>query len=293
MDPLKIILGAAVVLIVLVIIRKIKATAAAKTAQREAAAREAARKEEAKRRIEEEKRRQEESEARSRQVARDRELSVQQAIQQHPAAASWRLDSIQSEVSAHLMTVTEFTPISKKRYVTIDLETTGLHPGDDAIVEIGAVRVENGQITAEFQQLIDPERPMPEEASAVNHITDDMLRGMPKIRQVIPALIDFIGDDVLVAHNARFDARFINQAFMRNRFRVPANWFDTMELARYWPDSPNKKLASLIAAAGIENDEAHRALGDARAVAALVSATNEKRKTKKKSDTVSNLKESL
>lgn len=293
MDIVKIIFVAVVVLIVLVLIRKIKATAAAKAAQREAAAREAIRKEEAKRRIEEEKRRQEESEARSRQAARDRELSIQQAVQQYPSAASWRVESLNTEASAHLMNVTEFTPVSKKRYVAIDLETTGLHDDSDAIVEIGAVRVENGQITAEFQQLIDPERPMPLSASSVNHITDDMLQGMPKIYQIIPVLIDFIGDDVLVAHNARFDAKFLMQAFSRNRFRVPANWFDTMELARYWPDSPNKKLASLIAAAGIENDEAHRALGDARAVAALVSATNEKRKTKKKSDTVSNLKESL
>lgn len=291
MDILKIALVAVVVLVVLVIIRKIKAAAAVKSARRQAAAREEARKEEAKRFLEEQKQRQQESEARARQNARDRELSIQQVLQQYPAAASWRVESIDTEASAHLMNITEFTPVSKKRYVAIDLETTGLHDDSDAIVEIGAVRVEKGQITAEFQQLIDPERHMPLTASSVNHITDDMLQGMPKIYQVIPALIDFIGDDVLVAHNARFDAKFLMQAFSRNRFRVPANWFDTMELARYWPESPNKKLASLISAAGIQNDQAHRALGDARAVAALITATNERRKTKKKSDAASDLKQ--
>lgn len=211
---------------------------------------------------------------------REKQRLIQKAIDAHPGAAAYRLDKIQTETSSTMLNISEFTPISKQRYVAFDLETTGLSSDDDAIVEIGAVRVEDGRITAEYQQLIDPERPMPAGASAVNHITDDMLRGQPKIYEALPAFREFIGDDVLAAHNVRFDYSFIAQACMRNLFKVPEKVFDTMQLARYWPEAENKKLGSLIQAAGMKNDDAHRALGDARAVAALISATNDKRMNK-------------
>lgn len=211
---------------------------------------------------------------------REKQRMIQKAIDAHPGVNAYRLDKIQTEANGTMLNITEFTPISKKRYVAFDLETTGLSSADDAIVEIGAVRVEDGRITAEYQQLINPERPMPAGASAVNHITDDMLRDMPKIYEVLPAFREFIGDDVLAAHNVRFDYSFIAQACMRNLYKAPEKVFDTMQLARYWPEAENKKLGSLIAAAGLQNDDAHRALGDARAVAALISATNDKRMKK-------------
>lgn len=120
------------------------------------------------------------------------------------------------------------------------------------------------------------------EASAVNHITDSMVAGAPLVHQVLPYFLAFVGDDVLVAHNAPFDIRFIAQACMQNRFRVPLSFFDTMNFARYWPESTDKKLTSLAAAAGIETDTSHRALSDAKTVVALVNATNKRRSDKKK-----------
>lgn len=190
---------------------------------------------------------------------------------------------MQTETNSDLLTITQFTPISKRRYVAFDLETTGLSQGDDAIVEIAAVRVVNGEVTDEYQQLVDPRKPMPAEAQEINHITDDMLKGKPTIYEALPSFLSFIGDDVLAAHNARFDAKFLAQACMIGRFKTPSRYFDTMELARYWPEAENKKLGTLLAAAGIENDDAHRALGDACAVAALISATNERRAEKRRS----------
>ena len=207
---------------------------------------------------------------------------VDTAIAAIPGAEKYRLAQTQTEVNFTKLNITEFTSISKSRYIAFDLETTGLDYGSDAIVEIGAVLIENGVITKEYHQMIDPERPMPYEASAVNHITDDMLSGQPKIHQVLPAFLSFVGDDVLVAHNALFDMRFLAQACMVNRLRIPIVFFDTMNLARYWPEAEDKKLISLASAAGIQIDEAHRALSDARAVADLIAATNQRRAESRK-----------
>ena len=211
-----------------------------------------------------------------------RDAEIEEAINKVPEARQYRLNYTQQESTVHDMTITEFTPISKKMYVAFDLETTGVNHMGDEIVEIAAVRVENGIIIDEYQQLVDPGRPMPAEALAVNHITDDMLRGKPKIHQVLPSFLAFIGDDVLVAHNAPFDIRFLCQACMRNRFRTPASCFNTMNLARYWPEAENKKLATLAAAAGIEIEHAHRAMDDTKALVSFINATNERRSHKKK-----------
>lgn len=210
-----------------------------------------------------------------------KEEAIQRAIFAAPGSEKYRVEKMEEEATSQLLTITEFTPISKKRFVVVDTETTGLDHGDDAIIELAAVRVVDGVITDTYQQLIDPERPIPYEATNVNNITDDMVKGQPKIYEALPAFLTFVGDDVAVAHNAPFDARFIAQACMRNRFRAPARYFDTMEYARYWPTSPNKKLQTLIQVAGIETQSAHRALGDALATAQFVLVTNEKRKTKK------------
>ena len=207
---------------------------------------------------------------------------VDTAIAAIPGAEKYRLAETQTEASFKKLNITEFTSISKSRYIAFDLETTGLDYGSDAIVEIGAVLVENGVITQEYHQMIDPKRPMPYEASAVNRITDDMLSGQPQIHQVLPAFLSFVGDDVLVAHNALFDMRFLAQACMVNRLRIPIVFFDTMNLARYWPEAEDKKLISLASAAGIQIDDAHRALSDARAVADLIAATNRRRAESRK-----------
>lgn len=280
---LYIVIGIIALIVLVSIVKASKNASAKREAQRaaeEAEAEKRRRQEEARRRFEEDKRREEESLRASKAVANARETAIQAAIKAAPGSEKYRVDAFQEEVSSSLLTITEFTPISKKRFVAFDTETTGLSSIEDAIVEIAAVRVVDGQITEEFSQLIDPERPMPADASAVNHITDDMLRGKPKIYEVLPAFRAFVGDDVVAAHNASFDGLFIAQACMRNRFTPPARYFDTMNLARYYPDAANKKLGTLLACAGIENDEAHRALGDARAVARLILHTNEIRKKK-------------
>ena len=214
---------------------------------------------------------------------------IEAAIIAAPGSEKYHLDKMQTEVSAKTLNITEFTPISKSRYIAFDLETTGLNYDSDAIVEIGAVLVENGVIIKEYHQMVDPERLMPADAAAVNHITDEMLAGQPKIHQVLPSFLTFVGDEILAAHYAPFDIRFLCQACMRNRFRIPVGFFDTLELARYWPEAQNKKLVTLASTAGIQIDNAHRALSDARAVAEFIAATNTRRaESRKKKNTAEN-----
>lgn len=196
--------------------------------------------------------------------------SIQSAIAKNPKSAPFRADFTDT-ANYSILDLTEYmfqkSPLS---FVAFDLETTGLSPANDAIVEIGAVRVVDGQITEKYHQLVNPMRTMPAAASAVNNITDDMLNGMPQLYEILPDFLHFAGSDILVAHNAKFDSQFIAQACMRYRLKYPKKYFDTMQLTPFWPDLPNRKLVTFLAAAGVVNSEAHRALSDAEALANLM-----------------------
>lgn len=195
---------------------------------------------------------------------------IESAISQNPLSASFRAEYTET---AHfkLLELPEFLfrddPYS---YVCFDLETTGLNSTDDTIIEIGAVRVHDGVITDRYHQLVNPNRSIPACVSAVNHITDDMVSSSPLIYEVLPDFLSFVGSDVLVAHNARFDSAFIAQACLRYRFKYPKCYFDSRELSFFWPDLPNRKLSTFLEAAGIENPESHRALADAESLARLM-----------------------
>lgn len=278
---------AAVVILLIVSISKSrkqrKGEAARRRAEQEKREAAAKRQEAARKEYEEQKRRDEESKLRAEKIKQDREAAIKRAMAGAPGSEKYRLEKMEEEFTAHVLTITEFTPISKKRFVVVDTETTGLSSVDDSIIELAAVRVENGVIGEMYQQLVDPEIPIPEAAGRVNHITDDMVKGKPRIYEALPGFLTFIGDDVVAAHNARFDAQFIAQACLRNRFKAPGRYFDTMALSRYWPEAANKKQQTLLQAAGIENQSAHRALGDAYTLAQFILATNERRKSGKAS----------
>lgn len=151
------------------------------------------------------------------------------------------------------------------KFIAFDLETTGTVPGVDQIVEIGAVRFENGQLVDVFVTLIDPRRPIPEGASAVNGIRDHMVVGQAVIEDVLPAFAEYCGDDPLVAHNASFDTQFLSADV--KKFEVPAPRgliLDTLPIARkVFPGLPNYKLATLVQHLKIQASEFHRAQADA------------------------------
>lgn len=268
----------AVIILLFIFVPVIKRKKAARLAAEEQRRRQA----EVQRQIDLDNRRRAEAEAEADRARQAKEKQTESAVSAVPGANKYRLFETQTEANIHGLNITEFSKVYKSRYVAFDLETTGLNPVSNAIVEIGAVLVENGVITKEYHQLVNPGCPIPPDASAVNHITDDMLSGQPAIHQVLPAFLSFVGDDILAAHNAAFDIKFLAQACMRNRFRIPVGYFDTMTLARYWPESEDKKLISLCDAAGVEIDNAHRALDDARAVAGLISASFARRAESRK-----------
>ena len=152
-------------------------------------------------------------------------------------------------------------------YVLYDLETTGTSSKYDEVIEISAVKVKNGVVTEEFSQLVNPGRPIPSAASAVNHITDDMVAFAPMFDSVLQQFLAFIGDDVLAGHNInRFDMKFLYRDCERYFGQTLTNdYIDTLKLARLClPELSHHRLEDLAQYYGISTAGAHRALNDCR-----------------------------
>lgn len=164
-------------------------------------------------------------------------------------------------------------PLSATTFVVVDLETTGAGRGA-AITEIGAVKTRGGEVIGEFQTLIDPGGPIPPMIVSLTGITDAMVVGSPTISQVLPTFLEFLGDAVLVAHNAPFDTGFLKAACRTHGYAWPGNdVVDTVTLARRATtkeEAPNKKLATLARVFGTAVQPTHRALDDARATSEVL-----------------------
>ena len=155
--------------------------------------------------------------------------------------------------------------------VALDTETTGLHPIVHRLVEVGAVRFRlDGWELATFQQLIDPEIPIPPEVQQVHGITDAMVRRKPTIEHVLPPFIEFLGesDTIVLAHNAPFDLGFLAMALTRLGIVYPLHsLFDTLEMARrLYPTWPSHSLEHVAMRLNVASRAEHRALSDARLV---------------------------
>lgn len=171
-------------------------------------------------------------------------------------------------------------PLSVVTFVTVDLETTGGSPRTSAITEIGAVKTRGGEILGEFQTLIDPGHPIPPMIVALTGITDAMVAGAPTIGEVLPTFLEFLGDAVLVAHNAPFDVGFLKAACREHCYTWPGNLIvDTVTLARRATTSeeaPDKKLGTLARVFHTRVSPNHRALDDARATSEIMHAMFER-----------------
>ena len=161
------------------------------------------------------------------------------------------------------------------RLVVFDFETTGLNPDCGArVIEVGAVKLERGEIAARFQSLVHPGRPVSRFISELTGITNQMLKGAPKAAEVFPRFLDFVGDAPLVAHNARFDLRFL-RAELRRLGLACDNPHACSLLAgrRLLPDAPRHSLSILAEHCGVTPDgpdgRLHRALADAEAAAKI------------------------
>lgn len=152
-----------------------------------------------------------------------------------------------------------------KDYVVFDLETTGLSPEMDEIIEISGIRVRDGKAVEEFSTLVNPGRHIPQAASRVNKITDRMVKEAPALKDALEKFLFFAGEDILVGHNIHtFDMLFLYNGAARVLKRgVPNDYVDTLYLARgCLPGLYRYRLTDLAAHFGIDTKGAHRALKD-------------------------------
>ncbi len=165
------------------------------------------------------------------------------------------------------------TPLEKGEFVVFDLETTGLRPGSSRICEIGAQRVRELELADRFETFVDPGGALPPAITALTGIHSSALRGAPRAELAVRRFLEFAGDGVLVAHNARFDMAFLDREVERlTGRRVAAPVVDTVWLARRLLEGRLRRvgLASLAHFLGVPTEPCHRALPDARATAEIL-----------------------
>ncbi len=154
-------------------------------------------------------------------------------------------------------------------FTVLDLETTGLNPKIDKIIEVGAVKVRAGIITEQFESFVNPGRRLEERIKELTGICDEDLVHAPTAREVIPALIAFIGEDILVGHRILFDYSFVKKEAVNQKLTFEKQGIDTLKIARkYLPDLESKRLSFLCEYYGIPL-KAHRAVNDAIGTAQL------------------------
>ena len=155
-------------------------------------------------------------------------------------------------------------------FVVFDIETTGFSSVKDKIIEIGAVKVENGKIVSRYSTFVNPEVPIPFEITKLTSITDAMVIDAPKIETVLPEFMEYVGDAVLVAHNAGFDVGFIEENCRRLGMERKLTSVDTVALARVLlPTLSRYKLNIVAKTLGISLENHHRAVDDAGATAEI------------------------
>ena len=148
-------------------------------------------------------------------------------------------------------------------YCVFDLETTGISFRTEKITEIGIMKVRNGEVIDSFETFVNPEKPIPIRVQEITHITDDMVKDAPTIEEIMPKVLEFFGDSVLVAHNADFDTSFIKYNCDKMGLKFDNTYLDTLRLAKdLFPDYKKYKLGIIAENLGIKVEVAHRALDD-------------------------------
>ncbi|MGZ0084543.1 3'-5' exonuclease [Caldibacillus thermoamylovorans] len=171
-----------------------------------------------------------------------------------------------------------FTPDD---YVVLDFETTGLNPEKDAIIQIAAIRFQNHHPIEEFVSFVNPKRPIPSKITDITGITDEDVKDAPTIEEIFPDFIKFLKDDVLIAHNAPFDMKFLLSNVQRLGMKKPQNLvIDTLTLARkYISETPNHQLETLKQWLQLDLSS-HHALDDCLTCAAVYQTCKRRREEK-------------
>jgi len=165
------------------------------------------------------------------------------------------------------------TPLRDVTFCVLDLETTGGHRTDDQITEVGAVKVRGGEFLGTFQTLVNPGRAIPPQITVLTGLSDAIVHQAPRIGAVLPSLLEFIGDAVIVGHNIGFDLAFLRHAFERTgRAPLVNRNIDTVALARRLvrDEVPDCRLGTLASRLRLDHRPSHRALDDALATTDLL-----------------------
>ena len=148
-------------------------------------------------------------------------------------------------------------------YCVLDLETTGFSPLTEKITEVGIMKVKDGEVIDEFSCFVNPEKPIPQRVVEVTNITDDMVKDAETIDKVFPKVLEFLGDSVIVAHNAGFDVGFLKHNAKVLGYDFDYTYIDTLSLAKdLFPNFKKYKLGKIADELGIVVEVAHRALDD-------------------------------
>jgi len=171
------------------------------------------------------------------------------------------------------------TPLADVTFCVLDLETTGASPATCAITEVGAIKVRGGECLGTFQTLVNPQTEIPFFITVLTGITMSMVVPAPTIGEVLPNLLEFAGDSVIVGHNVRFDLSFLQAALTAEGYpRLDHRWVDTCALARRLvrDEVPDCRLSTLADRMRLAHQPCHRALADALATADLLHALLER-----------------
>ncbi len=155
--------------------------------------------------------------------------------------------------------------LKKDVFVCLDCESTGLNIELDEIIEIAVVKFTFDETLAEYEALVDPKMEIPQESIAVHHISNEMVQGKPYIEDVLPKVLEIVGDHTIMGHNIGFDISLIMQAAKKRGIPCninPENSIDTLRLARLYAGSPNNSLETLRQHFNIPEEGAHRAMND-------------------------------
>lgn len=148
-------------------------------------------------------------------------------------------------------------------YTVVDIETTGLSPAKNNIIEISALKVRNNEITEEFSQLIKPSNPIGRFITSLTGITNEMVEFAPSVEKVLPHFTNFISDDIILGHNIRFDINFIRTNLKKSGFQPISNkTIDTMLIARRRCKLKSHSLKNLALHYNLSTEGHHRALND-------------------------------
>ena len=166
-------------------------------------------------------------------------------------------------------------------YCVLDLETTGISITTEKITEVGIMKVKNGEVIDEFEIFVNPEKPIPQRVVEVTNITDEMVKDAETIDKVFPKILEFVGDSIIVAHNASFDVGFLKHNAKLLGYEFNNTYIDTLPLAKdLFPDLKKYKLGKIADSLGIEVDVAHRALADVDTTVKVFNVMLEKLKDK-------------